>query len=237
MIKIIIFSDIRIYCEGISQILSDLDTFDVVGAENGLQDAIAVIGAELPDVILLDMTMIGSSTVAGQFMRQFPHIKIVALAVPEDEQSIIDCAEAGISGYVAREASIDDLIKTVISTQKGEFCCPPKIASFLFNKIQYLARRAKENYLTASDQQPVSALAYLTRREKQILSLMADGLSNKQISTALVIEVSTVKNHVHSVLVKLGVNSRVQAVNMLQHTMQHDGSGSFGLKQRREIYP
>jgi len=236
MIKIIIYSDIRIYCEGLDQILSRLDSIEVVGAENSLKDAISKVEQTKPHVILLDMTMVGSSDMARQFMQLYPQIKIVALAVPEDEQNIMECAEAGISGYVAREASIDDLISTVINTKKGEFCCPPRIAAFLFNKIQHLARRARENYLPDADQAQAVALADLTQREKQILTLMSDGLSNKQIATTLMIEVSTVKNHVHNILVKFGVHSRVQAVSLFQSMPQSNGSRSFGLQKSQEIY-
>lgn len=236
MIKIIIFSDIRIYCEGLSQILSRLNTLEVVGAENNLDDAVSKVEKLMPHVVLLDMTMPGSCSMARQLIQLNPHIKIIALAVPEVEYNVIKCAEAGISGYVAREASIDELIQTVISAKEGEFCCPPKIAAFLFNKIQHLACRAKENYLYNSGQQHEVSLAELTRREKQILSLMADGLSNKQIAAALVIEVSTVKNHVHNILVKLGVHSRVRAVSLYQNTKQVVRSRSMDLQKSREVY-
>jgi len=236
MIKIIIFSDIRIYCEGLSQILSTLDAFHVVGAENSLEGAISNVEKLEPHVILLDMTMIGSCGIARQFVQLYPQIKIVALAVPEDEQNIIECAEAGISSYVAREASIDELIETVVSTTQGEFCCPPKIAAFLFNKIQHLARRAKDSYIPNINQQHDAHEPDLTRREKQILRLMADGLSNKQISTTLVIEVSTVKNHVHNILVKLDVHSRVQAVSLFQNTILSDRYRSFDLAKCKEVY-
>jgi len=236
MIKIIIFSDIRIYCEGLNQILSRLDTLEVLAAEISLEDAISKVENLMPHVVLLDMTMVGSCSMARQFMQHYPQIKIVALAVPEDEQNIIECAEAGISGYVAREASIDELFKTVIGTTKGEFCCPPKIAAFMFNKIRYLAQRARADYLPDSNQQHDAHVADITRREKQILGLMADGLSNKQISKTLVIEVSTVKNHVHNILVKLDVHSRVQAVTLFQNAMQSDRSRSFGLGNGQEIY-
>jgi len=236
MIKIIIFSDIRIYREGLSQILSRLDTLEVVGAESSLNEAVSKVEKLMPHVILLDMTMIGSCSMAIQFMQLYPQITIVALAVPENEQNIFKCAEAGISCYVAREASIDELISTVIGANDGEFCCPPKIAAFLFNKIQYLARKAKENCLPDSNQPHDTDLAELTRREKQILSLLADGLSNKQISTALVIEVSTVKNHVHNILIKLDVHSRVQAVSLFEHARRSDRSRSFDLANSQEIY-
>jgi len=236
MIKIIIFSDIRIYCEGLSQILSRLDALEVVGAESKLDGAVSKVEKLMPHVVLLDMTMPGSCGMARQLIQLYPYIKIVALAVPEVENNVIKCAEAGICSYVAREASIDELIQTVISAKEGKFCCPPKIAAFLFNNIQHLACMAKEGYLYNSSQQHEISLAELTRREKQILSLMADGFSNKQIASTLVIEVSTVKNHVHNILVKLGVHSRVRAVSLFQNTRQAVRSRSLDLQRSREIY-
>ena len=119
MIKVLVISDIKIYCEGLSQILSNTSPIKVVGAENSIDGAIRKIDDDLPDVILLDMTMSGSSGIAQRVMNICPQAKIVALAIPEDENDIIECAEAGIAGYVAREASLDELIKTVISQNIG----------------------------------------------------------------------------------------------------------------------
>ena len=233
MIKIIIFSGIRIYCEGLSRILSSQDAIEVAGADNSLEDALVKIEQSKPHMILLDMTMPRSCDFARQVRQSFPQVKIIAIAVPEDEQNIFECAEAGISGYVAREASVDVLIKTLIGADKGEFCCPPHIAANLFNKVQNLASRVKDKYVTASG--PNAAFLDLTRREKQILCLMADGLSNKEIARALVIEVSTVKNHVHNILVKLDVHSRMLAVVVYQSAMQSDVYKSVGLGVNGEL--
>ena len=132
MIKIIVFSAIKIYCEGLSRILSSQDDIEVVDANNNLDNAVPTLEQLMPHMILLDMTMPHSCGFAKQVGQLFPQIKIVAIAVPENEQNIIECAEAGISGYVARETTIDELINTVISTDKGEFCCPPQIAVAVF---------------------------------------------------------------------------------------------------------
>lgn len=236
MIRIIIFSDIRIYCEGLSRILSVQDAIEVVDADNSLEDAVVKIEKSTPHIILLDMTMPHSCEFARQVKQLFPQVKIVAIAAPEDEQNIIECAEAGISGYVAREATVHELIKTVISAEKGEFCCPPHIAAALFNKIQNMAQKAKENYLSVSDFQPCATFQDLTRREKQILGLMTDGMSNKEIARVLVIEVSTVKNHVHNILVKLEVHSRMQAVALFQNNAHSDSYRSFDMGRNGEIY-
>ena len=231
MIKVIVISDIKIYCEGLSRILAHTHPIEVIGAEKNFENAVNKVKLGAPDVILLDMTMIDSCRIAQKVMQLCPESKIVALAVPEDEVNIMECAEAGIAGYVAREASLDELIETVIGTQKGEFHCPQKIAACIYKTIKRISHNAK-------DQSPPSVVhhnhenlaAVLTKREQQIYSLMADGQSNKQISHNLVIEVSTVKNHVHNILVKLDVKSRAQAVTLLQRN-------ALSNKPEQEISP
>ena len=230
MIKTIILSDIRIYSEGLSLILSNQDAIEVIDSGNSLEDAFLAIEQSSPHMILLDMTMPRSCGFARQVRQLFPEIKIVAIAVPANEQNIIECAEAGISGYVARESSIHELINTVLSVDKGEFCCPPQIAAVLFNKIQNMTRRITEDFTFPG---PITEAASqdLTRREKQILGLMTQGLSNKQIAKALVIQVSTVKNHVHNILVKLEVHSRTQAVALFKNK-EHSGGLRFPDSER-----
>jgi len=236
MINVILISDIKIYCEGLSQVLSSTESLNVTGAVNNIDAAMSLIQNSPPDVVVQDMTMTDSCSLVQHISCMNSAIKIIALAVPYDESNIIKCAEAGITSYVPREASLDDLIAAVIGAVKGECFCPPKIAALLFSKIQHLTRRAKETCLPDSRQEHDIHITDLTRREKQILNLMADGLSNKQISKTLVIEVSTVKNHVHNILVKLEVQSRAQAASLLQNTLQHDRSRSFGLHNSQEVY-
>ena len=223
MINVILISDIKIYCEGLSQVLSSTESLNVTGAVNNIDAAMSLIQNSPPDVVVQDMTMTDSCSLVQHISCMNSAIKIIALAVPYDESNIIKCAEAGITSYVPREASLDDLIAAVIGAVKGECFCPPKIAALLFSKIQHLTRRAKETCLPDSRQEHDIHITDLTRREKQILNLMADG-------------VSTVKNHVHNILVKLEVQSRAQAASLLQNTLQHDRSRSFGLHNSQEVY-
>ncbi len=215
MVKVIVFSDITIYCDGLSRILANTESIEVIAAENNLDGAVAKIKLDCPDVILLDMTMQDSCQIARKVMQLFPEAKIVGLAVPENEANIVECAEVGIAGYVAREASLDELIATVIGAKEGEFCCPPRIAAYLFHNFRDLACGACKNDLTHCAEGPNVLIQGLTPREQQMLNLMASGLSNKLISRDLNIEVSTVKNHVHNILVKLGVKSRAGAISLL----------------------
>jgi DNA-binding NarL/FixJ family response regulator len=223
MIDIVITSDIRIYCEGLGQILADTQELNVLDIAGNYEAAIASISTCKPAIVLLDMTMAGSCQMARHIVQISPKTKIVALAVSYDESNIMQCAEAGITCYVPREASVSELIDAVKEAAKGECYCPPKIAACLLKKVQHLATSATSKYLTASgiDPQPRTNPASgkktrLTRREIQIARLLAEGMSNKVIARSLTIEVSTVKNHVHNLFVKLEVHSRSQAVFRLQ---------------------
>jgi DNA-binding NarL/FixJ family response regulator len=187
--------------------------------ENEYDKIVQILLGDHSHIILLDMTMQGSSDTARKISRHFPLVKIVALAAPEDEIKIIECAQIGISGYVTRDATIDILVNTILSTDNGEFCCPQKISSLLLSQLHHYARDVRWAHTSKSKSNQNKTLLDLTRREHQILNLMAEGMSNKQIAALLVIEISTVKNHVHNILVKLGAQNRVQAVNVLN---KHD---------------
>jgi len=229
MIKVIVISDIKIYCDGLKQILSKTNSIEVVGAVKSMEDAIIEMERDLPNVILLDMTMADSSVMAHRLINVCPNAKVVALAVLEDDSNLIDYMEAGIAGYVARQASLDKLIETVIGTHKGEFYCPRKIATFIFQRIRNIKKYSNKSAFHDAKVSNVPSFGALTKREQQIVMLLVDGLSNKQISRALTIEVSTVKNHVHNILVKLGVKSRTQAVSLLQRSHYSNQSRSLDL--------
>ncbi len=216
MISLIIVSDIRLYREGLMQILGDLETINLLCAVKDFNCAIKEIKLHSPDVVLLDMTMKGSCDAVRDIHSIYPRASIVALAIAEEEESILECAEAGISGYVPREASLDDLIMAVYGAANGELFCSPQIACSLINKISLLAGSVENNSDNKKENTQNTTKDDLTRREKQIVCLMADGNSNKQIARKLTIEVSTVKNHVHNILGKLGVKTRTQAATLIR---------------------
>jgi len=124
--------------------------------------------------------------------------KVLAFAVEENAPDIIECAEAGATGYVTAEASMDDLVTAIERITDGELVCSPQIAAQLFGRI---SRR---------DRVPIG-LQKLTIREQQVLDYIRQGQSNKEIGQRLNISEATVKNHVHHLLEKLAVTTRAQA--------------------------
>ncbi|HEX7241600.1 MAG TPA: response regulator transcription factor, partial [Longimicrobiaceae bacterium] len=125
--------------------------------------------------------------------------------IVETEDVVLACAEAGVSGYVSRGASLDDLVGALRSVARGELVCSPHIAGSLFRRVAALSERRE-----------ASPAAVLTPREREILGLIDQGLSNKEISRRLRIELSTVKNHVHNLLEKLQVSRRGAAAACLR---------------------
>src|SRR6266571_3842650 len=161
----------------------------------------------------VDMAMHDSGGVVRVVLTRVPHARVVALGVIEDYDDVLGCAEAGVPGYVPREASIDDIVGVIESVHRGEAICSPRVAASL---LAALAAGSVAGPLRA----------HLTDREREVVHLIDDGLSNKEIARELGIEVATVKNHVHNILEKVQVHRRGEAAAQVRGTSR---SGSTGL--------
>jgi DNA-binding NarL/FixJ family response regulator len=138
-----------------------------------------------------------------------PGIPIIALALTETEQTVLTWAEAGVTSYVPRSASIVDLIGTVRLAVRGEQSCSTKIAGAMLRRLRQLAMIASQHRSPFTD-------ARLTRREREIAGMIADGLSNKLIARKLNIGVATAKCHVHNILEKLKLHRRSDVAHWLR---------------------
>jgi two-component system nitrate/nitrite response regulator NarL len=206
MIRILIVTDIRLYRDGLADFLAKRERLAVVGTADSRATAVGQARDLAPDVILVDQAMPAGGATIRDLLALMPSPKVLALGVAETEGDVIACAEAGASGYVAREASLDELVAAVESVGRGELLCSPRAAASLMRRV---ALRAAGNV------EPIPANR-LTIREVQIVRLIEQGLSNKEIASRLGIEVATVKNHVHNVLEKLQVHRRAEAATRLR---------------------
>lgn len=127
-----------------------------------------------------------------------PDLRVVAVAVGELDTDVIACAEAGICGYIARDGSVEDVVRAVTCALAGEVLCSPRLAALLFNRLASLS---------SSHPGELSGLT-LTLRERQIAELVTRGLPNKEIARRLRLGYPTVKNHVHNILQKLNLQRR-----------------------------
>lgn len=204
---VLIAADIRILRDSLQQAISDRQGFRVVGAAGSAHGVLRLVRAFLPDIVLTDFKLARESAFGKSVTGISSATKIVAFAVSESEEEILCCAAAGVAGYVRRDASLDEMMRTLDAATRGELICPPRIAASAFRLIATLA----------ADKHPLKESC--TLRESEVLALIAEGLSNKEIARRLGIAVSTVKNHVHVVLAKMSVRCRSQAI-MRFHSMQ-----------------
>lgn len=200
-IRVFVVSDVRFYREGLGNVLASRDSIVVLGSAGGTDEGLRLVAELLPDVVLLDTAMDDGLWIAQRLAHTTPGTKIVALAVPQAEEDLIALIEAGVLGYVTREQSLDEVVAAIISAGREEAACSPQLRTLVVKRMRSLASEFRPG-----------VRARLTRRQGEILDLIAQGLSNKEIAHELNIERATVKNHVHSILEKLHVQTRAAAV-------------------------
>ena len=208
MTRVLVVADVRLYRDGLVEMLRRDGRVSVVGAAAAGDELLRQIRDRGPHAVLLDITMSGSLDLVAAINAAAPDVNIIALGIPEVESDVIRYAEAGVSGYVPREASVAQLVKTVTGVARGEFACSPRIAAALLRRVATLAAAYA----------PEAPVRDLTSREREITQLIETGLSNKEIARRLSIEVATVKNHVHSILKKLRVHRRGEAAALVRRT-------------------
>ena len=203
MIRVLVVSGICLYREGLTQLLDRTGDISVVAWASDVSDGIAAWNRleEPPDVILLDTMPADAGLRIRALVSALPDARVLALTVPNRESEIVAVAEAGIAGFVTSDASMSELVASIESVARGETLCPPSVVAALMRRLASLAR-------SWAEEDPIEPL---TTREREVLELIDEGLSNKQIAQHLSIELPTVKNHVHHILGKLGVHRRTEA--------------------------
>jgi DNA-binding NarL/FixJ family response regulator len=202
---VLVVSDVRFVREVLGQVLAETEGLAVLGTATATDEGLRLAARLEPDIVLLDTATADGVAAAQELANVLPATKIVALAIPRSEQDLILLLEAGVLGYVTREQSLDDVVATIVDVARDEMVSSPTVRTLVGRHVRMLA---------AERHAPVHAR--LTTRERQILDLVAAGLSNKEIAKELVIELATVKNHVHNILEKLQVPTRAAAVAELR---------------------
>jgi DNA-binding NarL/FixJ family response regulator len=211
VIRVFVVSAVRLYREGLCEILDRRNEIVILGMAAAGAEAARLITevCPAPDVVLVDMSEPGRVDEARELLHAHPELRVVAITVPDREPDVIACAEVGIVGYATPEASLDQLVATIESAARDEMLCSPRIAAALVRRVGVLAR-------SRTSAEPGTRL---TGRELEIVRLIDEGLSNKQIAQRLCIELPTVKNHVHHILDKLGVGRRGEAAARLRNQL------------------
>ena len=198
---VMVVDDQELFRVGIKQLLGERGIRVIGDAGRGAQ-AVRQACELHPDVVLMDLNMPGMSGVEAtqRLTTAAPLVKVLVLTVAADERHVMDALLAGACGYLLKEAPVDQIVEAVRAAARGESMISPRVANRLI-------RRLRE----PSEADPDFAGAELTRREHEVLELLARGMSNPEIAGALYLSEHTVKNYVSSLLAKLQVENRIQA--------------------------
>ena len=206
-IKIVVVDDHPLFREGVVRSLQESGSFEIVGQGGSAEDAVRLVGELHPDIILLDISMPGDGLVAARRIAESaPHVSIVMLTASEADDDIMAALRGGAKGYVLKGVGSATLTEILQGIAKGESYVSPSLAARLLMEMRN--REAGDT--------PEDPLSTLTRREEEILRLVADGLSNKEVGLKLDLQEKTVKHHMTRILSKLHVRNRTEAAVLLR---------------------
>jgi DNA-binding NarL/FixJ family response regulator len=209
--KILLVDDHALFRVGMRQILEQEPDFIIVGEAESARDAYTLAVELSPDTVLLDLSLPppGGIETTQRIKREIPSVGIIALAVAEDEDQLFEAIKAGAAAFVLKDISPADLVTIIRRVRAGEYLINDKV----FSRPSVASRVLKEfRELAVYGQEATPIFAPLSPREVEILDNIAKGMTNKQVAYALTISEQTVKNHMSSILRKLSVNDRTQAV-------------------------
>ncbi|MCC8930372.1 response regulator transcription factor [Rhodococcus sp. I2R] len=210
-ITVLIVDDQELMRMGLTMVLDAQDDITVVGEAADGESAVRAVNDHSPDVVLMDVRMPGLDGVAAtaEITSSEAGSRVLVMTTFDLDEHVVGAIRAGASGFLLKDTPPDDLVSAIRSVAAGDAVVSPKVTKRL------LARFLTDNTSPAQDPQRLDAL---TDRERQVLELLATGLSNAEIAAALVLSEATIKTHVGRVLTKLGLRDRVQAVVLAYET-------------------
>jgi two-component system NarL family response regulator len=205
-IRVLICDDHALFRRGLTMVLESEDGIEVVGEAEDGAEAVAKAEELAPDVVLMDVRMprVSGIEATSTIAEKVPTTKILMLTVSDEEDDLYDAIKAGASGYLLKEISIEEVASAIRAVVSGQSLISPSMASKLLTEFSNLSKRADERQSVPTPR--------LTDRELEVLKLVAQGLTNRDIAGELYISENTVKNHVRNILEKLHLHSRMEAV-------------------------
>jgi DNA-binding NarL/FixJ family response regulator len=210
-IRILLIEDHRILREGIAAMINGEADMTVVGASGGNGDTLLHVRKLSPHVVLLDLGLRNQNGMraTAALTKEFPEINVIGMSLIPSQLDIIELVEVGASGLILKDASIEVFLGTIRSVVRGTKVLPPALAGSLFSHVIEHALKKEKGKLTNA--------VRMTKREREIIPLIADGLSNKEIAQRLNVATYTVKSHVHSTLEKLSLHSRLEIATFFRN--------------------
>ncbi len=204
-IRILLIEDNRLLREGITMLLKKQPDMHAVTTVGNGENILLMIGKHNPNIVLLDLGLRSQNSlkVVKLVKQKFQETKIIVMDLIPMQADVFEFVQAGVSGFMLKDISVTEFLKTIRSVYKGTRVLPPHLTGSLFSQIvEHAVSGSKTSILTESTR--------MTKRERQVIELIADGSTNKEIAQKLHLSLYTVKSHVHNILEKLTLNTRVQ---------------------------
>jgi DNA-binding NarL/FixJ family response regulator len=208
-IRILIIEDNRVLRDGITVMLNEQADMHVVATIGSGNNVLLRASQTKPHVILLDVGLknFNELSVVESVRKNLPEAKVIGMGFVPSQSDIVEFVAAGASGFILKDATVQEFLRTIRSVARGEKVLPPSLTDSLFSHVVELALKKRKRNPTS--------VVRMTKREREIIALIADGLSNKDIALQLNIATHTVKSHVHNVMEKLALHSRLQIAKFL----------------------
>ncbi|MDP1675441.1 MAG: response regulator transcription factor [Bacteroidota bacterium] len=203
-IRILLIEDNRILRDGITAMINGHKDVIVAAVSNGRDHTLLKARSVKPDIVLMDFGLASQNSVSivQSLKNDFPDIKIIGMGLVPIQADIMEFVQAGADGFILKNAAVEEVIKTIRAVVVGEKSLPPLMTESLFSQVvEHALLKGKRN---------IKSAIRMTQREKEIIALIVEGMSNKQIAESLNIATFTVKSHVHNILEKLALHSRLQ---------------------------
>ena len=207
-IRLLLVEDNRLLREGLAAMLNEQPDIEVVAAFGNGKDAVLEATRELnPQIILLDLGLKGQNSLrlVESVKKEYSAVKLIVMDLIPVQADMIEFVKAGVSGFLLKDATFNDFAGTIRSVAAGASVLPPSLTGSLFSQI--IGR------VTGEEKASLMESVRMTKREREVIDLIAEGLSNKEIAQRLSIATYTVKSHVHNILDKLALHTRLQVAS------------------------
>ena len=204
-IHILLIEDNKLLRDGIATMLKKQSDMQVVATVGNGENILLMIGKHKPNLLLLDLGLRNQNSlqIVKLTKQHYPLIKIIVMDLIPLQADVFEFVQAGVSGFILKDANVAEFFKTIRSVYNGAQVLPPHLTGSLFSQIV-------EHAIKGSKSSAIVESVRMTKRERQVIELIADGSTNKEIAQKLHLSTYTVKSHVHNILEKLALNTRVQ---------------------------
>ena len=206
-IRLLLIEDNRLLRDGILSILKPHKDIVIITSTGDSKNPLLKIHQLKPNVVLLDLGLRSQNSlrVVEIVKREFPRAKVIVMDLAPVQADILQYVEAGASGFILKDASLNDFLSTIRTVSKGATVLPPLLVDSLFSQIV--------DYAMGNGRAKLLEAVRMTKREREVITLLGNGLSNKEIAQKIHISVYTVKSHIHNIMEKLALHTRLEIAN------------------------